>query len=260
MKIKIAISLILHFSTLMLYSQIGINTSNPQEAFHIDAGKDNPVTGQPTATQQSNDVIFTSLGRLGIGNSNPAAKLEVTSGTTNASGLKFTNLNAATPAGFGQAIGIDAAGNIITVANPSPSTISPFEVESNDSTPYNVNDLAWTIIPGTSQTIPIPVGGKALFINFMIGIDYYTAPVSNSAAYYTTRLFIDGVESTVYQTTQEYVAGSQAQFNLSTVKFLTVGNHTIDVRMRRTFNSTIPSGANQPCAPISMCFNASYIK
>ena len=259
MKIKIAILLIYYFSTITMYSQVGINTSNPQGAFHIDAGKDNPTAGQPTAIQQGNDVIITSAGRLGIGNINPSAKLEVTSGTANVSGLKFTNLNAATPVGFGQAIGVDSEGNIITVANPSPSTISPFEVESTNTTPYNVNNLGWTVIPGTSQTIPIPVGGKALFINFMLGIDYYTPPVNNSTAQYTTTLFIDGVESTVYQTAQEYVAGSQAQFNLSTVKFLTAGNHTIDVRMRRTFNSTIPSGANQPCAPISMCFNASYI-
>ncbi|SDQ11846.1 hypothetical protein SAMN05421664_0583 [Chryseobacterium soldanellicola] len=259
MKIKISIFLILHFSTLMLYSQVGIYTNNPQGAFHIDAGKDNSATGQPTAAQQHNDVIFTSPGRLGIGNTNPTAKLEVTSGTTNVSGIQFTNLNAATPISVGQAIGVDADGNIITVSNPSPSTISPFEVESTDSTPFNVNDLGWTVVPGTSQTVPIPVGGKALFINFMIGIDYYVAPASNSKAYYTTRLFIDGVQSTVYQTTEEYVAGAQAQFNLSTVKFLTAGNHTIDVRMRRTFNSTITSGANQPCAPISMCFNASYI-
>jgi len=35
-----------------LYSQVGINTVNPQAVFHIDGQKDNPSTGAPSTAQQ----------------------------------------------------------------------------------------------------------------------------------------------------------------------------------------------------------------
>ncbi|WP_262483947.1 hypothetical protein [Chryseobacterium sp. Leaf405] len=31
-------------ATGLAFSQVGINTSNPQGAFHVDAAKDNPAT------------------------------------------------------------------------------------------------------------------------------------------------------------------------------------------------------------------------
>ncbi|UZT98270.1 hypothetical protein ODZ84_01485 [Chryseobacterium fluminis] len=137
---------------------------------------------------------------------------------------------------------------------------SSFSVNSTERTAFTVNDVSVTMIPGTSQSITVPVGGKALFINFMLGIDYTSNPAGSGAGYYEARLYIDGVQTDCYLRTQEYKSGGlNAQFTLSTVKPLTAGNHTLDIRMTRTANNGTTSGANMTCRPISMSFNASYI-
>ena len=63
---------------------VGINTSNPQGIFHVDGAKDNPTTGVPTATQQSNDFVVSNTGSIGIGISSPSTKLHVNSSTPGA--------------------------------------------------------------------------------------------------------------------------------------------------------------------------------
>ncbi|WBV56484.1 hypothetical protein PFY10_20055 [Chryseobacterium daecheongense] len=50
----------------LLYSQMDINTSNPQGVFNVDGGKDNTALGLPTIAQQTNDIIFSKEGKLGI--------------------------------------------------------------------------------------------------------------------------------------------------------------------------------------------------
>ncbi|GEN76356.1 hypothetical protein CHA01nite_20960 [Chryseobacterium hagamense] len=60
-----------------MYSQVGINTNNPQAIFHVDGGKDNPATGVPTTAQQSNDFVVTSTGATGIATIAPTNKLHV---------------------------------------------------------------------------------------------------------------------------------------------------------------------------------------
>ncbi|SMC77646.1 hypothetical protein [Chryseobacterium sp. YR221] len=57
----------------LAYSQVGINTANPQGSFHVDGLKDNNATGVPTAVQQSNDFTVTSSGSVGIGTTVPNA-------------------------------------------------------------------------------------------------------------------------------------------------------------------------------------------
>lgn len=66
----------------LAHSQVGINTQNPRQMFHVDGQKDNPATGNPTTAQQSNDVVLTAAGRIGIGTTNPSTKLEINNGTT----------------------------------------------------------------------------------------------------------------------------------------------------------------------------------
>ncbi|WP_294264858.1 fibrinogen-like YCDxxxxGGGW domain-containing protein [uncultured Chryseobacterium sp.] len=61
----------------VMYSQVGINTNNPQAMLHVDAGKDNPSTGIPNASQQSNDFVVTSEGNVGIATIAPTNKLHV---------------------------------------------------------------------------------------------------------------------------------------------------------------------------------------
>ncbi|GEM53774.1 hypothetical protein EB1_35640 [Empedobacter brevis NBRC 14943 = ATCC 43319] len=69
------------FSSVSLFSQVGINTENPQQLFHTDgkssAATTNPTTGTPTVAQQVDDVVITNQGRIGIGTIAPTEKLEV---------------------------------------------------------------------------------------------------------------------------------------------------------------------------------------
>jgi len=102
-----------------MYGQVGINTTNPQGIFHIDGGKDNPPTGVPDISQQSNDVVVTSSGQLGVGTTTPTAKLELNSGVSDFSGLKFTQLTSSTPVSGGATLGVDSSGNIVTVLGSS---------------------------------------------------------------------------------------------------------------------------------------------
>ncbi|MEI7487607.1 MAG: hypothetical protein WCJ72_09400 [Chryseobacterium sp.] len=69
--------IVLLTSSSIFYAQIGINTPNPQGAFNIDAGKDNPATGTPTVAQQANDINVTTAGNVGIGLTTPTNKLHV---------------------------------------------------------------------------------------------------------------------------------------------------------------------------------------
>ncbi|MGK6344168.1 hypothetical protein ACMGDK_18310 [Chryseobacterium sp. DT-3] len=63
-----------------MYSQVGINTSNPQTVLHVDGAKDNTATGAPIAAQQINDFSVTSSANVGIGTTTPSQKLDVASG------------------------------------------------------------------------------------------------------------------------------------------------------------------------------------
>jgi hypothetical protein len=69
-KISIIIGL---FAFLKAFTQVGVNTANPQGAFHVDGAKDNSNIGIPSVTQQKNDFIVTSSGKVGIGTVQPAA-------------------------------------------------------------------------------------------------------------------------------------------------------------------------------------------
>ncbi|MFC3161188.1 hypothetical protein ACFOEQ_24565 [Chryseobacterium arachidis] len=244
-----------------LSAQMGINTDNPQTAFHVDASKDNNTSGTPTIAQQDNDLAVTSAGGMGIGITTPNVKVELNSGTANTSGLKFTNFNSTTPvATAGQTLGVDASGNIITVPNASAPSVVTAEVANTSNTAFFVDDLAYTIIPTSSQTLNIPAGGKAVFINFMLGVDYGNFPTGGGRGYYEARLFIDDIPTNVYLTVQEKdQGGSNASFSFSTVKSLSAGSHTIDARMIRSANNGTVSDANMTCRIMSMSFNASYI-
>lgn len=64
----------------IIYSQVGINTPNPQGIFNVDGAKDNVATGLPTSAQQANDFVVTSTGSVGIGTTvpNSSAILDIT--------------------------------------------------------------------------------------------------------------------------------------------------------------------------------------
>ncbi|SFN40582.1 hypothetical protein SAMN05421594_2626 [Chryseobacterium oleae] len=102
------------FSVTLAYSQVGINTANPQGILHIDGAKDNPATGTGSIAQQANDVIVKQTGNVGIGTENPTAKLEISSGLAGSSGLKFTGMNSSSTATLdASGLGVDANGNVV---------------------------------------------------------------------------------------------------------------------------------------------------
>ncbi|GGF00118.1 hypothetical protein SAMN05443634_105156 [Chishuiella changwenlii] len=59
--------------TCTLFSQVGINTNNPQGILHVDAKGDNSTNANNT----TDDLIFTNDGRLGIGTITPQNKLQI---------------------------------------------------------------------------------------------------------------------------------------------------------------------------------------
>lgn len=90
-----------HFSLFIIImgitnikAQVGVQTQNPLGVFHIDAGKDNPITGVPTTAQQANDVIVTPTGSMGIKTASPLTALEVNGPIMFKNGAMPTTINA----------------------------------------------------------------------------------------------------------------------------------------------------------------------
>lgn len=90
---------LIYSATLLLsslaFSQVGINTENPQAIFHVDGHKDNPAAGNPTEEDQLNDVVITENGQIGVGKISPTEKIDVkgnialSSDGNEASSIKF---------------------------------------------------------------------------------------------------------------------------------------------------------------------------
>lgn len=79
---KINIVLIMSIISLCSYSQVGINTINPQGVFHVDGGRDNPSSGSPGLPEQANDVVISTSGNIGVGTISPNAKIELIGSAT----------------------------------------------------------------------------------------------------------------------------------------------------------------------------------
>lgn len=82
--IKKTFTISLVLISILSYSQVGINTTNPQGVFNIDGKSSstttNPTTGIPTPLQLQDDFIVTKTGATGIGTiPNPYAMLDITS-------------------------------------------------------------------------------------------------------------------------------------------------------------------------------------
>ncbi|PTT21437.1 hypothetical protein DBR28_20230 [Chryseobacterium sp. HMWF028] len=85
------LALVLLLPTVM-YSQIGVQTSNPQGTFHIDGAKDNPASGTPSITQQANDMVLKKDGSFGLGTTQPENKFHVI--TTQSVNNRYTLIDA----------------------------------------------------------------------------------------------------------------------------------------------------------------------
>ncbi|UZT98268.1 hypothetical protein ODZ84_01475 [Chryseobacterium fluminis] len=249
-KIIVTIVIITFAFSLKLNAQVGINTDVPNSTMDIVAKN---TTG---ASSNVDGLLVPRVDRQ---------RAQSMTGVS-ASTLIYVN-SIATGTASGTAVNITDTGyyyfndNVWVKLNTGTSIFS-LSVDSTTGADFNVNDLATTIVPGTSQSVTIPAEGKALFINFMLGIDFVgTAPAGSGVGFYESRLYIDGTATDAFLRVQEYGQGAlSTQFTLNTVKSLAAGPHTLDIRMTRTSNNGTTSGANMNCRPISMSFNASYIK
>jgi hypothetical protein len=88
------------------------------------------------ATDYASRMVIKSSGNVGIGTSSPSAKLELNSGTADTSGLKFTNLNSASPStSNASTLGVDNNGNVvIQSAAPIQTKFKSFTIDSNVAT------------------------------------------------------------------------------------------------------------------------------
>lgn len=78
------------FIPSLFLTQVGISTSNPLATLHVDGAKDNPIVGDPTNEQKSNDFVITSLGYVGVGTVTPTQSLD-TNGNIRLRGITESN-------------------------------------------------------------------------------------------------------------------------------------------------------------------------
>ena len=115
------------------YSQVGINTANPQGIFNIDGGKDNPTTGSAhTPAQQLNDFTVLANGNTGIGTIVPDKKLHIVTGGTALS---------PNPTGFKLVDGNQKTNFVLTSDDDGVGTWKPIAVEYVVVNPLGVNSF-----------------------------------------------------------------------------------------------------------------------
>ncbi|PKF74486.1 hypothetical protein [Chryseobacterium sp. PMSZPI] len=90
---KLTIALLLG-ATHVAFAQVGVNTPNPQAMFHLDGKKNNETSGPVSPANQTDDVVMTANGYVGIGNNNPVTSLDIKTTGTSASpvsGIKIAD-------------------------------------------------------------------------------------------------------------------------------------------------------------------------
>jgi len=112
----------------IIYAQIGINTNNPQASFHVDAAKDNPQSGVPSATQQANDFVVTSVGNVGIGTTNPTDKLDIASGNA-----RIRNINSNIGVGGTDRVVVADANGVLKTINFNSYSLFHARLTANQS-------------------------------------------------------------------------------------------------------------------------------
>jgi hypothetical protein len=112
-------------------------------------GTSSATAGLRILTDSSEMIRIKENGFVGIGTTAPGAKLEVNSGVSNSSGMKFTNFNSSAPTSGGATLGVDANGNIVTVQG---SSFSPSFGSARISSTVNLNAGSSSLL--TSVTLP----------------------------------------------------------------------------------------------------------
>jgi hypothetical protein len=124
----------------------------------------------------------------------------------------------------------------------------------------NSDGIYEVAIPGSSNSFFLPEP-KTVFLDFAVGIDdlgAYQWGQGSISHYYRCELYIDGVATGLFQVVQQNGMGTQLQFNLSGVRDLPAGTHTIHAEFSLWLaTGTFNFGAN--FGVLSLLLSAVYI-
>lgn len=181
------------------YAQVGINTKRPQGIFHIDGGKDNPITGAPSIVQQSNDFsVLASSGlgtgaiTVGIGTTNPTHSLDIANGSlrirniNNSVGISSDKLLVADPNGIIKVAGGDSfsasdSGNRLLNAVGGTDMNAADDWNDNEFTTLKLDEQfdPQNAYDSTTGVYTVPKDG----LYFLYGVCGFTTPGTGSGIF-----------------------------------------------------------------------------
>lgn len=132
------LSFIMLTLSILGYSQVGVNTENPQAFFHIDGAGDNEKKGAATEAHQANDVVVTSEGKVGIGTNSPTNSLHIKAASNP---LKLEGLSSGDQA-QNSILSIDNTGIVKNMG--TISTLGLWDTKGNMGTDATTNFLGTT--------------------------------------------------------------------------------------------------------------------
>ncbi|KAB7726495.1 hypothetical protein F5984_24580 [Rudanella paleaurantiibacter] len=153
------------------------------------------------AANGNKTIVDKGTGNVGIGTTTPGNNLEVNSGTSGKSGLRFTNLNNSTTGATSgaKALGVNSSGDVVTVeASAVPIYVPTLKAAINGysvSVPQSSNTLGlstpeFNTIPGASVSGNQVVLPPGLYrANFTFSAQFRSADISNISTAY---LYING--------------------------------------------------------------------
>jgi hypothetical protein len=166
---------------------IGTNISLPDGTINginlggvlFGSGTYSNVGGDPNITGQT-------TGKIGINVVNPTTALHIYSSSANTSGLRLERLTSSSPTSIGQALGVDAGGNVITIIGGSDTyvtggTYSNGTAIFTNSTggTFNVTGFSTGSTSGATSPITI-VNTSSLFSTGLSGTGYLATGATNS--------------------------------------------------------------------------------
>jgi hypothetical protein len=131
-------------STQLLAQVVGINTDTPRHLFHID-GKMNTTSSTADGDEAAaDDIVITSLGRVGVGILNPTTKLHVDS---------RSKTNPTVPvSGFRLQDGSEAPNHVLTSDADGFARWSPVDFSGYRVIPYERKEVAFSAQSGSGST------------------------------------------------------------------------------------------------------------